>query len=67
MNDASVKFAADVRTRSPNALLVAAAHNLRLILAVLALWLAWLMQSLMPTMAKSETAARLSRREMSMA
>ncbi|WP_144862134.1 IS5 family transposase [Mesorhizobium sp. J18] len=50
-----------------NALLVAAAHNLRLILAVLALWLAWLLQSLMPKMAKSDTAARLPRREMSMA
>ena len=50
-----------------NALLVAAAHNLRLILAVLALWLAWLLQSRMPKMAKSDTAARLPRREMSMA
>lgn len=50
-----------------NALLVAAGHNLRLILAVLALWLAWLLQSLLPTTAKSDTATRLPRLEMSMA
>lgn len=50
-----------------NALLVAAAHNLRLILAVLALWLAWCLQALLPTMAKSDTSTRLRRLEMSMA
>ncbi len=50
-----------------NALLVAAAHNLRLVLAVLALWLAWCLQALLPTMAKSDTATRLPRLEMSMA
>ncbi len=38
-----------------NALLVDAAHNLRLILAVLALWLAWLLRELLPTTAKPDT------------
>lgn len=50
-----------------NALLVAAAHNLRLILAVLALWLAWCLQALTPTMAKSDTATRLPKPKISMA
>lgn len=42
-----------------NALLVAAAHNLRLVLTVLALWLAWMLQALLPTMAKPDTSERL--------
>ena len=42
-----------------NALLVAAAHNLRLILAVLALWLASFLQALLPTTRKPDTASRL--------
>lgn len=37
-----------------NALLVAAGHNLRLILTVLALWLAWCLQALQPETAKSD-------------
>ena len=50
-----------------NALLVAAAHNLRLILAVLALWLASFLQALLPTTAKPDTASRLRRPHMSTA
>lgn len=42
-----------------NALLVAAGHNLRLILTVLALWLAWCLQALQPTTAKSNASTRL--------
>ena len=43
-----------------NALLVAAGHNLRLILAVLALWLAWCLQAFQPKTAKSDTSFRLT-------
>jgi IS5 family transposase len=42
-----------------NALLVAAAHNLRLILAVLALWRALMLAALNITTAKSETSEHL--------
>ncbi|TIP81763.1 MAG: hypothetical protein E5X60_34435, partial [Mesorhizobium sp.] len=42
-----------------NALLVAAGQNLRLILTVLALWLAWCLQALQPKTAKSDAATRL--------
>ncbi|MES0157949.1 hypothetical protein NKJ81_31130, partial [Mesorhizobium sp. M0018] len=42
-----------------NALLVAAGQNLRLILTVLALWLAWCLQALQPKRAKSDAFTRL--------
>lgn len=42
-----------------NGLLIAAAQNLRLILAVLALWLAVFLQALLPKTAKPDTASRL--------
>lgn len=44
-----------------NALLVAAGQNLRLILRVLALWLAWCLQALQPKTAKSDASTRLPR------
>ena len=50
-----------------NALLVAAAHNLRLTLAVLALWLAWMRQAILPTAAKPDTSERLPASVASMA
>ncbi|MEF2553326.1 IS5/IS1182 family transposase, partial [Aurantimonas sp. A2-1-M11] len=43
-----------------NALLVAAAHNLRLVLTVLALWFVWFLQASQPKTAKPHTSKRLS-------
>ena len=42
-----------------NALLVAAGHNLRLVLSVLALWLAWFLATLASPIAESNTSRRL--------
>lgn len=50
-----------------NALLVAAGHNLRLILATLTLWLVWMLQALIQAKAKSDTPEHLPARATSVA